>query len=375
MTNPTNIRPDITVAAAVEAYKKTKSARGAAILLGCHRDVISRRLRANTATGHMPPPDGQVVSGVSTLYNAEGEVTAQWVKTKTDIEAMLQATLEAIRGAFEDATRIPTIAAPERCNERLLTVYPIGDHHIGMRSWGEETGADYDIKIADQLLTSAAAHLVEVSPPSDTALVVSLGDLYHVDNLKNQTSRSGNTLDVDTRYAAMIRAGVRVMRTVIERALVKHRLVKVVCVIGNHDDVGAMWLQLALSLYYEDNPRVQIETKPGKFHYHRHGKVLIGTTHGDTGKPEKLQGVMAADVPQMWGETQFRYWFTGHVHTRKVVEFPGVVWETFRTLAANDAWATAAGYRSGRDMTCIVLDSQHGEVARHRFDVAMMEAG
>jgi hypothetical protein len=321
-----------------------------------------------------PMPEGQILKGLSTLYDGNGRITQQWVKTKTDLEAQLQASLEAIRSVFEEVTPLDPIAAPEHCNSRLLTVYPIGDHHVGMKAWGEETGTDYDMKIAERLLTSAAAHLVEVSPPSETALVINLGDLYHVDNLKNQTSRSGNVLDVDGRYAAMIRAGVKVMRVVIEKALAKHTQVKVICVIGNHDDVGAMWLQLALSLFYENNPRVTVETKPGKFHYHQHGKVLIGTTHGDTGKPEKLSGVMAADMPQMWGETAFRYWFTGHVHSRKVIEFPGVMWETFRTLAPNDAYSAGAAYRSGRDMTSIVMHEQHGEVARHRFDVSMMDA-
>lgn len=335
--------------------------------------LASKADKSRDVNDPAPLPEGQMLKGLSTLYDGNGRITQQWVKTNAQLHDQLNATIDAVREAFQDSTRVERIPAPKRCNSRLLTVYPFGDPHIGMKSHGLETGADYDIKIADRIMSSAAAHLIDVAPASETALVISLGDLYHVDNLKNQTSRSGNTLDVDTRYSVMIRAGVTLMRRIIENALRKHKFVKVICVIGNHDDIGAMWLQLALSLFYEKNTRVTIETKPGKFHYHQHGKVLIGTTHGDTGKPERLAGVMAADVPQLWGETQFRYWYTGHVHNRKVLEFPGVLWETFRTLAANDAYATAAGYRSGRDLNAIVLDSEYGEVARHRFDVAMLE--
>jgi len=43
--------------------------------------------------------------------------------------------------------------------------------------------------------------------------------------------------------------------------------------------------------------------------------------------------------------------------------------ESFRTLAAKDAWQAAQGYRSGRDMYAIVLDAEHGEVERHRCDI------
>lgn len=374
MNRPTNVRPDITVAATVEAYNKAKTIRGAARLLNCHPAVVSRRLAANTETGVMPPPAGHLVKGVSTLYDETGAAKLQWVKTKVEEEEQFKRTLEAIRLAFEETPRVRKIVAPKATNAKLLTVYPIGDHHFGMRSWASETGADYDIKIASDLLTMAAAHLVDLSPNSDTGLIINVGDWFHVDNLKNETSRSGHTLDVDTRYAHMIRLGTLLMRSIIERALLKHKKVLVICAIGNHDDIGAIWLQHALALFYEENPRVHIETKPGKYHYHQHGKVLVGVTHGDTGKPEKLQGVMAADVPRMWGETSFRYWMTGHVHNRKVLEFPGVLWETFRTLAPADAWAAGAGYRSGRDMTSIVFDRDHGEIARHRFDVSMLEA-
>lgn len=419
MPHASNSKPEITVEMALAAYEQCgRSMRKAAEILDCDAALIKRRLTVAQRRLTIPPlapavpdgfqvskistsfdkdenvrgqhiqarpeglepdpdqiiPPGHLVKGVSTYLRDDGTVGAQWVKTRLDEEQRYEQTVRAIRETFADSPKVEPIPAPKICDSKLLTVYPIGDHHVAMYSWGEETGADYDIKTADHLLTSAAAHLVDVSPASETALIIDLGDFFHVDNIRNQTSRSGNTLDVDTRHAAMIRAGVKMLRSVVECALRKHKFVKLIVVIGNHNDLGALWLQMAFSLLYENNPRVTIETKPGKFHYHQHGKVLIGTTHGDTGKPEKVQGVMAADMPKAWGETQFRYWFTGHVHTRKVVEFPGVMWETFRTLAPNDAWAQAAAYRSGRDMTSVVLHDEYGEVERHRFDVAMLDA-
>jgi hypothetical protein len=100
---------------------------------------------------------------------------------------------------------------------------------------------------------------------------------------------------------------------------------------------------------------------------------LIGATHGDTTKPEQLLGVMASDRAEDWGQTKHRYWYTGHVHHQSVREFAGVTAESFRTLAAKDAYAAGHGYRAGRDMRCIVLHRDHGEVERHRVDVGMLE--
>ena len=361
---------------AVEAAKALEAAGGnltvAAESLGLSRSTFQNRLRVAVQQGMTNKPRSPTAA-TSTLYGPDGEVRLQWVKEGG--KGRSPAEWEAhIKDAFADMEPVKRIPAPTgKLRKDLLTVYPIGDHHVAMYAWGEEVGADYDIKIADRLLASAMTHLVNVAPDTERALIVNVGDFFHVDNLSNETSRSHHTLDVDTRYAAMIRSGVKMLRTTIETALTKHKHVTVICAIGNHDDVGSMWLALTLSHAYEKNPRVHIETKPGKFHYYRHGKVLLGVTHGDTGKPEKLQSVMAADRPEDWGATRYRYWLTGHIHSRKVLEFPGVMWETFRTLAPGDAWANASGYRSGRDMTAIVFHAEFGELARHRFDAAMME--
>jgi hypothetical protein len=362
---------------AVKTFEQfNHSATRAAAALKIPRGTLQQRLRAAALQGLEPKPATPAlppgVHGTSTLYDGDGKPILQWVKAKHGKTP--EELAEWVKQAFEDVDRVPKIAKPAAgLNKDLLTVYPIGDHHVAMYAWGEEVGADYDIKIAENLLVSAMTHLVDKSPPSERALIVNVGDFFHVDNLKNETSRSGHTLDVDTRYAAMIRAGTRMLRTAIDQALSKHRHVTVVNEIGNHDDIGSLWLSQALAMMYEENPRVTIDTSPGKFHYYRHGKVLIGTTHGDTGKPEKLQGVMAADRPEDWGATKYRHWITGHVHNRGVIEFPGVVWETFRTLAPADAWAYGQGYRSGRDMTSIVFHAEHGEIGRHAFKISMLK--
>lgn len=341
--------------------------------LGVTRACLQHRLTVAALNGLKPDPTKLPgVHGTSTLYDSTGNIKLRWVKKSH--EKGPEDWAKHAREVFDGVAKIPKIPLPKTfLNKDLLTVYPIGDHHVAMYAWAEEVGNDYDIKIADRLLTSAVAHLVARAEPSEEAVIINLGDFLHVDNIKNETSRSGHTLDVDTRYNAMIKAALKMMRTSIECALQKHRHVTVYNVIGNHDDVGAQWLSHAVNERYDANPRVTIITKPGKFHYHEFGKVLIGTTHGDTGAPAKLQGVMSADVPEMWGRTKFRSWLTGHVHNRSEVEFPGVKWETFRTLAPTDAWAHASGYRSGRDMTSITFHREKGEVRRDSFNPEMLE--
>jgi hypothetical protein len=82
---------------------------------------------------------------------------------------------------------------------------------------------------------------------------------------------------------------------------------------------------------------------------------------------------MATDRAKDWGETKYRHWYCGHWHHLSRKEFPGCSVETFRTLAARDAWHSAHGYRAGRDMQLIVHHSQYGEIERHRADIAMVQ--
>jgi hypothetical protein len=82
---------------------------------------------------------------------------------------------------------------------------------------------------------------------------------------------------------------------------------------------------------------------------------------------------MAADRPQDWGLTTERHWYCGHIHHKDHdKEHPGVTIETFRTLAPKDAWHAGQGYRSGRDMHCIVHHREFGELERHRCGIAMI---
>jgi hypothetical protein len=118
---------------------------------------------------------------------------------------------------------------------------------------------------------------------------------------------------------------------------------------------------------------VTIDLDPNVFWYYKFGKVLIGATHGDTCKTDKLPAIMACDRSEDWGQTRFRYYYHGHIHHDSVKELPGCMVESFRTLAARDAWHSGAGYRSGRDMRCIVHHKDFGEIERHRCDVAMLE--
>ena len=364
----------------IEALQKhgdniTKAARE----LGCTRRLIQHRLPKLARKGYSPKhdmrkhvPDGFYAKGVSTYYNAEGKPTQQWVKSSADHERQAELLREAVAAMVEDLPQLPRRKADGKYLSHLLAGYPIGDGHVGMLAWGEETGEDWDLAIAERVHCGAMAALAESAPAAERALIVNLGDWLHYDSLAAVTPRSGHNLDADGRYAKMVRVAIKVIRQCIESALAKHKFVHVINAPGNHDETGALWLSAALAHIYEHEPRVTVETSPALFSYYRHGKVLIGVHHGHTCKPKDLPGVMAADRARDWGESEHRYWWGGHIHHESVIEFPGVRFESFNTMAAKDAYAAAGGWRSARNMKCIVYHAEHGEVARQSVNPAML---
>jgi len=314
-----------------------------------------------------PVADGQKLRGASTLYDADGKMRLQWVKSKEDPDRIRAIIDECVAASLDDLPRLksrPAGRASKYIKDRMAC-YPIGDAHIGMRAWDEECGENWDLAIAERVQCQAMANLVADAPPTERAAIINLGDWFHYDNIEAITTRSGNVLDVDGRYAKMVRVGIKVMRQCIESALSRHRYVSVVNVIGNHDDTGAIWLAQALAHMYERNARVTIDTRPTACHYFEFGQVLVGLHHGHSIKMEALPAVMAADQPAAWGRCSHRYWWTGHIHHQQVKEFPGCIVESFNTLAAKDAYAALHGYRAQRNMKCIVLHNERGEVHRH----------
>lgn len=313
-----------------------------------------------------PVPEGYHVKGVSTYYGKDGEPRGQWVKSQKDPEHRLTMLLDAVQQIVEPIKgKSEKHKGPRRSDKDLLCVYPMGDPHVGMLAWHAETGRSFNLEIVERELVTAVDQLVELAPPAREALVINLGDFFHTDNSSNKTTRSGNTLDVDGRWPKVMAVGIRIMRRIIDRALNKHETVRVICEIGNHDDHSAIVLALCLENYYANNRRVVVDTSPAAFHWVRFGKNLIGVTHGHSTKLQQLPGIMAQDRAKDWGETEHRYWYTGHVHHDQTRELPGCIVESFRTLAPNDAWAHSMGYRAGQDMKLDILHREYGRERRH----------
>lgn len=327
----------------------------------------------NTVTLDDAVLPGHRVDAVSTFRRTE-DGNPQWVKTKAIREAPEDVLARLLRDLpAQVPVREHTTPEPQGTRDDLLAVYPLGDPHVGLMAWAPETGADFDLKICEDLMVRAMRDLVLRGPRARKALILNLGDFYHADNQSGHTTKGDHSLDLDGRAPRVLAIGMRIMTTLIDTALEHHAEVTVDNRIGNHDGHTSLMLSIALAAHYRNEPRLTVPATVAHRAYYEWGTNLIGVTHGDRAKGAKLGSIMAAEQPEAWGRTNERRWFCGHVHHRTAEDADGgVLVETYRTLAARDSWHAAQGYVSGRDMHRIVIHRAYGEQGREIVNVAKL---
>lgn len=354
-----NIR---TLTRAISVLKKRGEDVPASPYLANRQDHLVKAVQG----AHDSAPDGYIVKGVSSLHNADGDVTQFWLKTQVDHErklALMKAAIEELCAAIPPQDPVPQTVTADT-HSALLNQITFTDYHMGMLAWRQEGGADWDLAIAERTLVAAFEDLILRAPRAQTGFLCQLGDFLHTDGLIPVTPAHGHVLDADSRFQKIVATTIRVLRYIVNRMLQTHREVHVLMAEGNHDPTGSIWLQQMFAALYENEPRVKIIVSPLPYYAHRHGKTMLGFHHGHLSKMGSLPGLFAASFSEMWGATTKRYIHTGHRHHAEEKEHPGVMLIQHQTLAARDAYAARGGWYAERGAQIITYHNEYGQVGR-----------
>lgn len=352
-----------------DAYLKHGTYSGAAAELGVSESNVRRAVKVAVSKNMGGDfvgetlPEGYTMGKVTRLVGPEG-IMMEWQHQLPDVEAVQEAIDTLIAAMQADITPLPSIERTERAMSGDLTVYPIADVHLGQYSWAKEVGHSYDLDIAKAQYLRSVGRLMSLSPNSEEGLVVLLGDFFHADNNDATTHRSGNHLDVDGRHDKVLHAGTELAIWTIDMALAKHERVTVHVSKGNHDEYAATALGMALWFRYQGNERVVIDRSPAELWTKQWGKTMLAFTHGHQIKAEDMPGVMAAYEPEIWGNTEFRYGYSGHFHRSKKGplsdEKHGATWEIVPAFTEKDAWNKAMGHASQRGLLSKTFNRNEG---------------
>jgi hypothetical protein len=368
----------------IDLLNKHKSYNKVAKIEGVDRQAIKKSIHGlqdrAARQGYSPEhdmtrtvPDGFTVKGVSTYYNADGKPNGQWVKSSADDTRRKQLMEEAFAAMSEDLPRLENINYKGVPISSLCNLYVMTDCHVGMLAWHKEGGADWDLKIAERTLTGCFEQMVMSSPQAGTGIVAQLGDWLHSDGLLPVTPTSHHILDQDGRFSKIVQISIKILRRLVDFALMRHEKVIILMAEGNHDMASSVWLRIMFKALYENEPRVQVIDSELPYYVYKHGKCMIAFHHGHIKKNDALPILFASQYANVWGETTKRYAHTGHRHHVEEKEHSGMTVVQHPTLAARDAYAARGGWMAERQVSAITYHEQYGQVSKITVIPEMLE--
>lgn len=251
----------------------------------------------------------------------------------------------------------------------------IPDLHIGKLAWGEETGDDYDIKIAISRYKTAVAELLSRTNVSDIEkfILVVGHDFLNVDG-KNNLTTAGTPQSSDSRFYKMVKIGKKLLiETIDELSLVAD--VDVIVVPGNHDSNSMLMVGDILEAFYHTSKKVKVFNGPAPRRYYRYGLNSIMYTHGHNEKLDTLGTVFATENPQLWADTKFRRVHLGHLHHQKQIKYKdvdeqlGCIIKVISSLSSNDAWHTEKAYLSLKGAEAFLYHKDKGMIANYYYNL------
>lgn len=299
-----------------------------------------------------------------TIKNLEGEgvlhTNRKYSVTLTVKPLVGKLTSDQIFEVFK-ALPPAKIAQYKHTPGEFMLELPIMDFHLGKLAWREETGADYDMKIAEQLWRVTVTELLgkaSVFGRPELILFPIGQDFFHFDT-PTTTTTAGTQLDSDTRWQKMFPKGVELLVWALEQCRVLAP-VKVLWIPGNHDTVLSYAATVGIAQRHASAGDVTVDLSPMPRKYVRYGRNLIGFAHGEDER-RRIEGLMQVEAAQDWGKTDWREMHMGHLHTEQTVEKNGIVFRRISSVTAPDAWHVENGFvGTTRKAQAFVWDKDRG---------------
>ena len=244
---------------------------------------------------------------------------------------------------FENINVPISVESRKKTEGDLMLEVNLRDIHMGKLSWQGETGENYDYKIAMERVLSVVDELKDrVKDKSFEKVILCMSDdFFHFDDTEGSTTK-GTKLDTDLRWTKMFLKGTELIIRVINK-LKEIAPVEYVYIPGNHDFQVSFYASCVLYEHFAQNDNVEIDISPKTRKYIRYGNSLIGFAHGNEEK-KRIDGIMQVEAKEDWGETDFREWHLGHLHSHHLREVAGIKIRNISSTCGTDSWHSKSGF-------------------------------
>jgi hypothetical protein len=275
--------------------------------------------------------------GFYKIKDGAGHRKVQLFQTKASFKRIIDEALEdAFRRFVEEhgAKPLPKKALPKwspgdkvNPDDPEMLTWGIYDAHLGMYAWNSEVDTSYDMRIARNRICNSIDDVVSHMRPYRVrkGMIPVGNDFLHCDNVRNHTSFGDHHLDVDTRYAKILTAGLECMAYQVERGLeFIEDEIELIWVPGNHDYHASYALILALQQRYRNEPRIKVDLSANPRKFRMYGGVLIGMEHGQL-NPKMVNNLFSTATHSLFSQSTYREYHVGHKHQRNVIQFESII--------------------------------------------------
>ena len=291
--------------------------------------------------------------GIQELYSSKIVV-----KPRTDISL---GEIEEFYAELLTTYSSPIVKKYENKNG-LMFELPIVDLHLGKFSTSDIVSEEYNTQIARDCFNKVIDTCISrLQSTNIEKIIFPIGnDFFHYDAVASTTT-GGTPQDTDVKHQTLFKNGVLLLIDGITKLSKELEApIEVFCIQGNHDFLSSYHALMSLWCYFHNNENVYVnlETSPRK--YVQFGKCLLGFAHGDKEK-KRIEKIMQVEAAEMWGESLYREYHLGHLHSEQVTEDGGIIIRNLSSVTGTDAWHHNSGYVGAiRKCTCFLWDKENG---------------
>jgi hypothetical protein len=304
-------------------------------------------------------------------------VSAYFKATEIDsnLEMQKSVILDEIKAHTTQSLDRPYIIyRPQASIEDLLLEICVFDPHFGKLAWEDEGTDNYDLDIAEKRFKEAVNELLgRVDLTKVRRIHFPVGnDLFHIDNDANTTTH-GTSMHSDSRFPKLVQ---RIRKILVETIDIISTIapVDVTVVPGNHDTQSCFMMGEIIDAWYHNDSRIFINNSPRSRKYYQYGVNGFMYCHGHNEKWGDFIKLFAAQEPQLWAETKFRWAKIGHLHHNKKMEY----WsqeddhafqvQVIPSISSDDKWHFDKGYHSLKQAKAFLYHKEKGEIANYNHN-------
>lgn len=224
------------------------------------------------------------------------------------------------------------------------------DLQLGRLVMAEEAGRDIDVDSQIALADAVVDRLISYASNFGVSrCMFPIGNDFFDTNSEVMSTKHGTPMDDDIRWKRTYKLGCQFVVRTVEK-LMQLAPVDVVVVPGNHDEDKIWHLGEYSSAWFNKSKDVVVDNGMKKRKYRAWGKNLVMLTHGYHERMNKLDSLMAYEVPQLWAQSVNREVHLGDKHHKvdmvlKTNELEnGVVVRILRNLASPSVWEYDKGF-------------------------------